>query len=336
MTVRIRLVVVLLVLAVVACASWAMHVRAERARAPIAQLRFAAPGRIEPCGEERVIGPRRPGILAVVHVAENQMVEAGQVLAEVEHDDLSAQLHAAQAHVDLERALRTQIVQGTRVEERRRARATLAEAEANLTYAKQSHARLKALHAHKAGAESELDRSTRELNAARARRDEAQQLLAMAEASARGVDLAVADAKINIAQAQVAVIETEIEKTLIRAPIAGTILTRFCKSGEAVGVAPPTPLFILADVSNLDVRVEVDELDIARIHQGDRIRVAADAHPGVRFTGTVTRVSTRVGGKSIRTFQAAERQDRKVLDAIVALDPGVFLPVGLRVDVFAD
>ncbi|HEY6876388.1 MAG TPA: efflux RND transporter periplasmic adaptor subunit [Polyangiales bacterium] len=336
MTLRLRLAVVLCVLAIVACVSWAMHVRAERARAPIAQLRFAAPGRIEPRGEERVVGPRRPGILAAVHVTENQAVKAGQILAEVEHQDLLAQLRAAQASVELERALRTQIVQGARIEERRRARAGLAEAEANLTYAKQSHARLKALHAHKAGAESELDRSTRELNAARARRDEAQQQVALAEAGARHVDLAVADAKIAIAQAQVAVIEAEIEKAIIRAPVDGTILSRLCKSGEAVGVEPPTPLFILADVSQLDVRVEVDELDVARIHRGDRIWVAADAHPGVRFTGTVTRVGTRVGGKSIRTYQPAERQDRKVLDAIVALDPGVFLPIGLRVDVFAD
>lgn len=147
------------------------------------------------------------------------------------------------------------------------------------------------------------DRAETEAKAARARLDEARALLA---------------------------------KTEIRSPIDGVVLRRHRRAGEAIiGLQDPAVVTV-ADVSRLKVRVEVDESDVARVKKGARAYVTAPAWPGKRFTGTVIRVGRVLGRKSIRTDEAAERLDAKVLETMLELDAARELPIGLRVDAFIE
>jgi HlyD family secretion protein len=312
------------------------RVDAEHAVAPPARLGLAAPGRVEPADEERVVRAERPGILTAVEVEENDRVEAGQVLAELDRADLLAQRRAAAASVDLARAQRARLVHGARAEERREAKARLAEADANLAYSEREYTRRSALRSNQTIGAADLERAQRELEVAKARRDETAEGVAVIDGSARADDLAIADAELELAQARVAIVDAEIAKTYIRSPIAGTVLHRFAKRGEAVGMDPPPALFVLGDLSSFKVRAEIDEVDVARVHVGDRAVVTADAYPNKKFAGAVTRVGLVVGGKAIVTQLPGERQDRKVLETLIALDPGVAPPIGLRVDVFIE
>lgn len=306
---------------------------------PVAQveqapLGLAAPGRVEPVGEEREIGARAPGLLVAVHVDENDRVEAGQVLAEIDRSELEAERAAAVATIELEKAQRARLEHGARPQERQAAKARLAAAAAQRSLAEKEHARTVPLRGEGVLTDADVDRSTEKVDSARAAELEASKQLALLEASARRDDLAIADAKIAVAEARLASIDAMIEKTYVRAPVAGTVLLRHHRAGETVSTTPPTALFVVGDLSRLRVRAEIDEIDVARIREGDRVEVTADGWPGERFGGHVVRVGQRVGAKTVRTERPTELQDRKVLDALIELDPGATLPVGLRVDVF--
>jgi multidrug resistance efflux pump len=124
-----------------------------------------------------------------------------------------------------------------------------------------------------------------------------------------------------------------LAKTVIRAPQDATVLRRHRRAGELV--SPETgALFTLADTSRLRVRVEVDETDVARLSLGQAVWMRADAYGDRRFTGRVSRVGLALGRKQIRTERPTEKNDTAVLETMVDLDPGMVLPIGLRVDVF--
>jgi hypothetical protein len=98
----------------------------------------------------------------------------------------------------------------------------------------------------------------------------------------------------------------------------------------------PATIVIIGDISRLRVIAEIDESDIGRIENGQRAHVTADAFPGRKFGGTVTRMAYRMGKKEVHTDDPAQKIDAKVQEATIDLDSDVKLPVGLRVDVFVE
>ena len=316
-------------------AGWALSAGAEPPSTPPEPLGLAAPGRVEPIGEERELGPQVPGLLAKVHVDENDRVEVGQILAELDRADLEAERAAAVANLSLRRAERQRLINGARPEERQAGVARLSAADAALALAEKEHGRNLKLWQDSVLTEAEHDRSRAALEAAKARQKEAQEQLRLLEAPARADELAMADAQLAVGEARLLAVEAALAKTYVKAPIAGTILKRHRRAGETVSTQPPTPLFVIGDLSRRAVRAEVDELDVARIHLGDTVEVVADAYGPRRFQGKVVRVGQRVGGKSVHTDRPDERQDRKVLEVLIELEPNSELPIGLRVDVFA-
>jgi hypothetical protein len=95
-----------------------------------------------------------------------------------------------------------------------------------------------------------------------------------------------------------------------------------------------TPILTVADDSVLRARVDVDEIDVARIQVGQRAYVTADGYPGQKFWGEVVRVGRLLGRKNVRTDEPSERVDTKILETLIELENARELPVGLRVDAF--
>ena len=110
-------------------------------------------------------------------------------------------------------------------------------------------------------------------------------------------------------------------------------MKRLVVAGTAVSNQPPTQIAIIGDLSTLRIRAEVDELDIAQIHEGQRVLIKADAYPSLQIYGKVIRVNKRLGARLVQTDRSSERTDSKVLQTLIDLDKDAVLPVGLRVDV---
>ncbi len=294
----------------------------------------AAPGVVEPWGEERQVASQVIGVIAKMLVEENDKVAADQPIAIVENSEQAARLAEARANLADAQAQLDKTINGARAEERREAVDQLAELDAELKLAQLDYDRKKPLVDHGAATQAALDQADSTLHSLKMRRAVMAEKLAIIQTGARAEDIAIARAAVARAKAEAELAQAELDKFTIRSPIAGIVLRKQRNAGESVTNFDPTPIAIVGDLSRLRVRAEVDETDIGRIAVGQRVEVAADAFPGKRFGGTVARIAERLGAKKIETGRPAEKIDMKVLQSLIDLDPEVKLPAGLRVDVF--
>jgi HlyD family secretion protein len=302
---------------------------------PAESATVAAAGRVEAASETVEIGAEVSGRLADVLVDEGADVQPGQVLARLDAADYRARVRSAEARVAVSDAELARLINGARAEDRREAEAQRAHAQAALDQAETEVTRRQGLLRDGVISQEEFERALRDAKLARARLTEATERSQSVSASARQDELARARASVALAAAQLDEARAMLAKTELRAPQSGRIIRRHRRAGELVSPERGQALvFELADLSQLRVRADVDETDVARVSVGQRVYVSADAFGDRRFAGRVVRIGEALGKKNIRTDEPAEKKDAKVLETLIDLDAGVKLPLGLRVDVF--
>jgi HlyD family secretion protein len=118
--------------------------------------------------------------------------------------------------------------------------------------------------------------------------------LEAAEAAARQARAAIKSAEAQLAQGRASLNQSEVNlsHTVIRSPIDGIVISRSVDVGQTVAASMSAPvLFVLArDLGRMRVNASIDEADIGRIAAGQAVTFTVDAHPGERFTGTVSQV----------------------------------------------
>lgn len=204
------------------------------------------------------IGSELSGTVARVRVDVNDRVKAGQVMAELDTSKLQDQVLRSRAALASAEAARVQ------------AQATLREATASLGRLEE----VARLSGGKVPSKAELDTGRAAVERARA-----------AEASAV--------AAINEARAALSTDSTNLRKASIRAPIDGVVLTRNVDPGNAVAASlQAVTLFTLAaDLSQLELKVNVDEADVGRVREGQPATFSVAAWPERRYPATITRVA---------------------------------------------
>ena len=125
------------------------------------------------------------------------------------------------------------------------------------------------------------------------------QLLPQSDLDAAAVDARSAEAQVRSAEAQVAQAraavkqsEVNLENTIITAPIDGIVLSRAVDVGQTVAASMQAPtLFVLAaDLTKMQVLANLDESDIGRIADGQKVTFTVDAYPGRTFEGVVSQI----------------------------------------------
>lgn len=150
----------------------------------------------------------------------------------------------------------------------------------------QAEAQLQVAQARLANAETQKKRS-----------DELFKSQSITEQELETAALAVANARAEVVNAQVAVENARIrmEDTDVRAPIAGTVISKSVERGQVISsptsdVGGGTVLLRMADLSLVQVRTLVDETDIGKIQPGLRSTVTVDAYPNQPFQGEVLKI----------------------------------------------
>src|SRR5262249_38363738 len=148
-------------------------------------------------------------------------------------------------------------------------------------------------------------------------------------------DLAIAEATVKEAEANVEQLKTEIGRAVVVAPVDGVVLQVNIRPGERISEVDTKPLMILGDIRTFHVRVDVDERDIPRFRQGAKAlaypRGETSRDVGLRFV----RVEPFAVPKKAITGENTERVDTRVLQVIYAVEPGQApVYVGQQVDVF--
>ncbi len=242
------------------------------------------------------VAAKLAGRIGDLRVSEGSNVRRGEVIARLENADYQAQVAQADA------ALST-------------ARAELVEVRADRDVLSRDARRLRDMRAQNPGLVAE-----QEYDAAQSR---AAQAVARADA---------AEARIASAEANLRFARANLENTVIRAPFTGTVLRKEAEIGEVVapsvgGGLTRGAVVTMADLTTLEVEVDVNEAYIARVRKGAPARIILDAYPDTSFRGAVRQV-----------VPTADRQRAtvQVKVSIVERDPRILPEMGARVDFLED
>jgi HlyD family secretion protein len=260
--------------------------------------RVAGAGIVEPASEVIDIGSALSGLVTDVRVRPGDRVAKGDVLFTVD-------ARAARAQLDQSAAATAE------------ARAAIAEASAAQRTARQQLDLYRNLGDPAAVSRAEVIRAEGEEAAATSR-------------------LGLARARLASAQAAAAAARTEIERLVIRAPIAGEILAVNIRAGEFVATqgGSATAFIQMGETNPLHVRVDIDENEVARVKLGAPAVVSPRGAAELHVNATFVRAEPQVVPKRSLTNSAAERVDVRVLQLIYALPPSDAFRVGQQIDAF--
>jgi multidrug resistance efflux pump len=264
-------------------------------------------------------------------------VRAGQVLARLDDRLARARVAAAEAGLAQAKARYLLARRGPRSED-----VTAARAEADAAAAAARHRGAEQARSEQLGRVGALATTVVDADDAAARVATAQAAAATAryQSLARGTrseQIEEAAAAIALAQAELDAARVALDQTALVAPSDGVILRRTGEVGALVTLTTPAPVVSMANLSELELRAEVDEADIAAIAVGQAAYVTADAYGDRRFPVVIRRVTRELGRKTVRDDDPRARVDTRVLEVIARFDgpPGVALPLGLRMQLHA-
>jgi HlyD family secretion protein len=112
--------------------------------------------------------------------------------------------------------------------------------------------------------------------------------------------------QIDVARSSLDQARVLLDKTVIYAPMDGTVSTLNSELGErvvATGDFTGTEVMRLADLDSMEARVDVNENDVVNVKVGDSVRIQVDAYPGKQFRGTVKRIASTATVKNEGTQQ---------------------------------
>jgi HlyD family secretion protein len=142
----------------------------------------------------------------------------------------------------------------------------------------------------RAGSSAEqLEAARANVETLQAQRDAAQAQLDLLLAGASPYQIAAAQASVNQAQVGLEVARTELEKAALVAPFPGVVTAVNAQQGQTAPAG--LPAVVIADTSELQIVVDIDEIDVARVADGQPAVVRLDAIPDVQLTGHVSRVA---------------------------------------------
>lgn len=248
-------------------------------------ITVTATGTLQPTNQVE-ISSELSGTVREVLVDNNDMVRAGQVLAELDTDKLEAQVARERANVDM-------------------AKARLKEAQVAAAETKRKFDRYTELASRKVVSDQDLD----------AAKSAYERAVATVES---------AEADVKVANADLLLRETDLEKACICSPISGVVLRRSVEPGQTVAASLQAPvLFELAeDLTAMELQVDVDEADISLVADGQQAQFTVDAYPDRAFSAVVTKVrfapDTNEGVVTYKTYLSVDNKELRLRPGMTA------------------
>ena len=252
------------------------------------------------------VGSQVSGTISKLNADFNSKVHKGEVIAEI--DPRLFQGTLLQATSDLENAKANVIA----------AKANGNKAKAALVQTHADYERALTLEKKNIGTQQALDQAKANYDAAQA----------SVEAAAAAVEQA--NAQVNQKQAAVAVAQTNLNYTIIRSPIDGTVVARNVDVGQTVAASlqAPTIFTIAQDLSKMLVYAKVDESDVGRIHTGQAVTFKVDAFPKESFQGALTQIRMNpTSVQNVVTYDAVIEFVNKDLKLFPGMTAYVTIPV---------
>lgn len=276
------------------------------------------------------LGFRVSGRIASIPLEEGAHVAAGALLASLDPAPLRDQLNAAQAQIAVAAAELDKRRNGNRPQDVAQAQAQLADAQATLASAREEYDRRAELVKTGAVSQALFDASTARFRSAQAQFTAAAQALSLQKAGARREDVDAAAAQRQQAVAQAAKAQTDLNDAELRAPNAGTILTRAREPGAIV--QPGDTVLTLTIDRPMRVRAYIPEPDLTRISPGMAVTVKADGNDKA-YHGTIGNIAATAEFTPKTVQTEALRTDLVYRVRIIVTDPDDALRQGAPVTI---
>src|SRR6266436_1950531 len=273
------------------------------------------------------IGANAFGKIIRLYVKEGDRVKKGQLLAQLENVQSSADVNATQAGLEAARtdAVAADAALNTSMADLNRAQSDFERAQLDWT-------RAQGLFKNALIAKSEYDSQKAAFQTAQAGLAQAQARVAQAKAQKDSADRHISQNAANLTHAA-----DVLQKTTYAAPYDGMITNLPVREGETVVIgiqnSPGSTLMTLADMSVITAEVKVDETDIVNVRLGQSAEVTIDAIPKKTFKAIVTEIGNNaiVRSTGVSTSQqTSASQEAKDFKVVVTLqDPPEDLRPGL-------
>ena len=204
-------------------------------------------------GSEVKVGARVSGKVVRLYANIGDAVKKGQVIAELEKEDLTAKVERSRAELGV-------------------AEARIADVQARLKLAETQYQRQTKLIADSFTNQEAVDNAAKEL-------------------AVNQAGLNLARRQIESARAVLKESEANLSYATIMAPISGVIASVSTQEGETVAAGLNSPVFVtIVDLKRLQVDAFVDEVDIGKVHDGQKAVFTVDSYPAREFEGKVVAI----------------------------------------------
>jgi len=239
------------------------------------------------------------GRVAWIGVEKGDKVKEGQVVVRLEDQEFRAAYEQARGTVASARAQLEQLQHGSRPEEIQQAQHNLDEARATAANDKINLDRIRDLVAQGVLSRQALDDATAKYEADQQRANSLGQAFTLAKLGPRQEEIARAKGALLQAQGQMDYAKSQLDATVIRAPVTGTILERKAEKGELVTSqfasqaegGPQGSVVALADLNDLQVELDIAQDDFARLSSKQKGIVTVDAFPDRKYEGMIWEMS---------------------------------------------
>jgi HlyD family secretion protein len=262
------------------------------------------------------------GRLAWIGVEKGDKVKEGQVLVRLEDEEFRASYEQAKGALDNAHAYLDELQHGSRPEEIQQAQHNLDEARATLVNDKLTLDRMKELSSAGVVSRQTLDDATAKFDSDQQRVNSLDKAFQLMKIGPRPEEIARAQGALAQVQGQLDYAKSQLDATVIRAPVTGTILDRTAEKGElitaqfasAAAGGPQGSVVSLADLNDLQVELDIAQADFARLGPKQKGIVTTDAYPDRKYNGEIAQISPE-----------ANRQKATVQVKVQVLNPDEYL-----------
>lgn len=268
---------------------------AKATRGDIAKS-VVATGKIQPITKVE-LKSKASGIVEKLYVDINQNVHKGQVLAQLDQQEILAQVAAQKAQLAAAEA--NVVTYKANIDQDK-----VTAAAPDLPMYKSTYDRNLAMSNDGIVSRQTLDDAQRNYVAAENKRDSS-----VAQISVDQAKLKQAQAQVQQAQASLDQLNEQLSYTTLVAPIDGVVLSRDVEIGDAVSSilvlgSTATLVMTIGDTTQVYVQGKVDEADIANVYLGQPARIRVESFPNKTFNGKVTKIAPLgVEKDNVTTFE---------------------------------
>jgi len=260
------------------------------------------------------------GKVAWIGVEKGDPVRKGQEIVRLEDTEYRAQLEQAQGNLQSLEARLEELHHGSRPQEIEQARANLEQAQADLANAKLTYERNQALVKDGVVSKQDFDNAQYNYQNQVARVASLEKAYDLVKLGPRAEEIQGAGGAVQQAKGVVAYDQDQLDNTIIRAPIDGTILERAVEQGEFVtngfvgDKGAKGYVVTLANLNDLQVELDIAQNDFAKLHLHQKGIVTTDAYPDRKYEGSLEEISPK-----------ADRQKATVQVKVQILHPDSYL-----------